>query len=457
MAKDTQVDDGRSPELAAVYAEIVGRNPEHDFEPTLGRVERVCELLGDPQRAFRTIHLTGTNGKTSTARMIESLVREQGLRTGRFTSPHLTSITERIAIDGEPVTEQRFVEIFRDVEPYVRMVDDESVAAGGPRLSFFEVLTVMAFAAFADAPVDVAIIEVGLGGSWDSTNVVDGDVAVVTPIAIDHERWLGHTIAEIARTKAGIIKDGATAVVAEQPEDAEREIVDAAAARGARLVREGLELEVVQRLVAVGGQLLDLRTPGGLYTEIFLPLHGEHQAHNALLALAAVEALVTGGAALPAGIVEAGFAGATSPGRLEVLRSSPTIIVDAAHNTAGAEALVGALDETFGLTRVVAVVAILADKDAEGILSVLEPHVDELVVTEVHSVRATPAEELGELAEDIFGEDRVHVLPDLASALDTAATLAESEDTVGVGAGAAVVVAGSVILAAEARILLGRP
>lgn len=456
MARTAQPADGRSPELAGVYAEIVGRNPEHDFEPTLGRVQRVCELLGDPQRAYKTIHLTGTNGKTSTARMVESLVREHGLRTGRFTSPHLTSITERIAIDGEPVTEERFVEIYRDVEPYVRMVDAESEAAGGPRLSFFEVLTVMAFAAFADAPVDVAIIEVGLGGAWDSTNVVDADVAVITPVAIDHERWLGHTITEIARTKAGIIKDGATVVVADQPEDAMREIVDEVGAREARLVREGLELEVVQRHVAVGGQMLDLRTPGGLYQEIFLPLHGAHQAHNALLALAAVEALVTGGAALPAGVVEAGFGTATSPGRLEVVRSSPTIIVDAAHNPAGAEALIESLGETFGLTRVVAVVAILADKDAEGILSVLEPHVDELVVTEVHSVRATPAEELGQLADEVFGPDRVHVLPDLASALDTAATLAESEDTVGVGAGAGVIVAGSVILAAEARILLGR-
>lgn len=443
--------------LAEVYASIMDRSPEHDFEPTLDRVRRVCELLGDPQRAYRVVHLTGTNGKTSTARMIERLVREHGLRTGRFTSPHLASVTERIAIDGEPLSDERFVEVWQDVAPYVHMVDVESQASGGPRLSFFEVLTVMAFAAFADAPVEVAIVEVGMGGTWDSTNVADGDVAVLTPIALDHQRWLGHTVGEIADTKAGIIKPGATVVLAEQSEEVEGIVLAVAAERGSRVVREGAELSVAARHVAVGGQLIDLSTPGGLYTEIFLPLHGAHQAQNALLALATTEALVTGGAALAGEVVEAAFGDVDSPGRLEVVRSSPTIVVDAAHNPAGAEALVAALDESFGFTRLIGVVGVLADKDAESLLSVLEPVLAEIVVTQSGSDRSLPTDDLAEIAVEVFGEDRVHVEPRLDDALDRAAGLAERDDTTGVGTGTGVVVAGSVILAAEVRTLLGRP
>jgi dihydrofolate synthase/folylpolyglutamate synthase len=271
--------------LAVVYEEIISRNPEHEFEPTLGRVQRVMELLGDPQRAYKVVHITGTNGKTSTARMVESLVREHGLRTGLFTSPHLTSVTERIQVDGAPISAERFVEVFEDVAPYIGVVDRESVEAGGPRLSFFEVLTVMAFAAFADTPVDVAVIEVGMGGEWDSTNVADGEVAVITPIGVDHTRWLGDTIEEIAATKAGIIKPGATAVVSTQMDDAVPPLLDRAEAVGARLVREGEELEVLGRQIGVGGQVVDLRSTGGVYTGIFVPLHGDYQAHNALLLL----------------------------------------------------------------------------------------------------------------------------------------------------------------------------
>lgn len=440
--------------LDEVYAGIMARAPEHEIDPTLDRVRRVCELLGDPQRAYRVVHVTGTNGKTSTARMIERLVREHGLRTGRFTSPHLTSVTERIAIDGEPISDERFVEVWQDVAPYVHMADVESQAAGGPRLSFFEVLTVMALAAFADAPVDVAVIEVGLGGTWDSTNVVDGEVEVITPIALDHERWLGHTVAEIADQKAGIITDGATVVVAEQPEEAEGVILAVGAERGARVLREGIDLSVAARRVAVGGQLIDLTTPAGRYTDIFLPLHGAHQAENALLALVAVEALIAGGGTLSGEVVEAAFADASSPGRLEVVRSSPTILVDAAHNPAGADALVAALDDAFAFSRLIGVVGILADKDAEGFLGRLEPVLARIVITRPRSVRAHDVTDLTELAVEIFGEDRVDSAERLDEAIDVAATLAESEDTIGVGTGVGVLVTGSVILAAEARDLL---
>ncbi|WP_245605817.1 bifunctional folylpolyglutamate synthase/dihydrofolate synthase [Promicromonospora kroppenstedtii] len=440
----------------AVRREIAARAPEFDIDPTMARVERVLELLGDPHRAYRTVHITGTNGKSSTAAMVERLVREHGLRTGRFTSPHLTSVTERIAIDGEPLTPERFVEVFEDVAPYIGVADRESQEQGGPRLSFFEVLTVMAFAAFADAPVDVAIVEVGMGGTWDSTNVVDGEVAVITPVAMDHERWLGSTIEEIATEKSGIIKKDAVAIVAEQSDAALEPILARAQSVNAHLIREGVDLEVVDRRIAVGGQLLDLRTPAGVYTEIFLPLHGAHQAHNALLALAATEALISGGRALGAEIVEAGFADVKVPGRLELVRSSPTVLVDVAHNPAGAEALVDALGESFNLERVVAVVAVMADKDSEGFLSVLEPSIAEIVVTRNSSERSADPEDLAEVAREVFGEERVHVADRLDEALQVAADLAEADETAGAAAGTGVLVTGSVVTVADARILVGR-
>lgn len=441
--------------LREVYAGILDRAPEHDFEPTLDRVRRVCDLLGEPQRAFRVVHLTGTNGKTSTSRMVERLLREHGLRTGRFTSPHLTSVTERIAIDGEPVSAERFVELWQDVAPYVHMVDAESLAAGGPRMSFFEVLTVMAFAAFADAPVDVAVVEVGMGGTWDATNVADADVAVVGPVAMDHERWLGHALVDIAGEKSGIIKDGCTVVLAEQQPEADGVLLAAAAERGARVLREGVDLEVAARHVAVGGQVLDLRTSGGLYTGILLPLHGAHQAHNALLALSATEALLRSGGALAADVVEAAFGDVTSPGRLEVVRTSPTVLVDAAHNPAGVEALVAAVEEAFAFSRLVGVVGVMEDKDAEQILAGLEPLLAEVVVTRSSSARSLEVEDLERVAVDVFGPDRVHVAERLADAVTLAVEVAESGNA-GALTAAGVLVTGSVVLAAEARTVLGK-
>lgn len=436
-----------------VYRGILERAPEHDIDPTLDRVRDVLDLLGNPQLAYRVVHLTGTNGKTSTARMVESLLREHGLRTGRFTSPHLTRVNERIAIDGEPISDERFVEVWQDVAPYVHLVDTRSLETGGPRLSFFEVFTVMAFAAFADAPVDVAVVEVGLGGTWDSTNVADGEVAVITPIAMDHERYLGDRLVDIAAEKSGIVKDGATLVLAAQDELVEGVVLAAAAQRGARVVREDVDVAVVERQVAVGGQLLTLRGLGGVYADVYLPLHGEHQAHNALLALVATEALLSGGAALDGDVVGAAFAQFSSPGRLEVVRSSPTILVDGAHNPAGAQAMVAALDEAFALARVVGVVGVMADKDVEGVLSVLEPALAEIVVTGAGGGRAMDPDDLAAIARDVFGEDRVHVAPRLDDALDIAVQRAEGE----VDRGAGVVVTGSILLVAQARVLLGRP
>lgn len=437
-----------------IYLDILARAPEHDIQPTLERVAQVLELLGEPQRAYPVVHITGTNGKTSTARMVERLLRERGLRTGRFTSPHLHTVRERIALDGEPVSPEAFIAAWEDVAPFVAMIDERSQAAGGPRLSFFEVFTVMAFAAFADAPIDVAIVEVGLGGRWDATNVADGTVEIITAVSRDHERWLGHTLTEIAGEKVGIVTDGSTVVSAAQEEDVDGVVVSAAAQHGARLLRDGSDLEVLDRQLGVGGQMLTLRTGGGVYTDVFLPLHGEHQAHNALLALAAVEAFF-GGGVLDGGIVEQALANVDSPGRLEVVRRSPTVLVDGAHNPAGAAALRAAVEEAFGFTHLVGVVGVMADKDAEAILSELEPLLAEVVVTRAPTDRAMDVEELAEIAVDVFGEDRVHVTDRLEDAIDKAATLAEA-DPEEVVTTTGVLVTGSILLVAQARALMGK-
>lgn len=453
-----------SERLREVTEEILSRAPEHKVQPSLERVQAVLDIIGNPERTYRVVHITGTNGKTSTARMTERLLAATGLRTGRFTSPHLSSIRERISLDGEPISPEGFIAAWEDVAPYIAMVDERSLAKGGPRLSFFEVLTVMALAAFADYPVDVAVIEVGMGGTWDSTNVVDSEVEVITPIGRDHEAWLGSTIEEIAANKAGIIKDGATLVTSVQPEEAEAVI--AAAAREHQVVwRRELadgevagepgsgELEVVDRQLAVGGQLVTLRTAAAVYEDVFLPLHGEYQAHNALLALAAAEA-VFAGRALPARIVQDGFAGATSPGRLEVVRSSPTVIVDAGHNPHGVAALVPAVAEAFGFQHLVVVYSAMADKDVEGVLSVLEPDTEAIVVVPMDSPRAMDLEDLASLAREVYGDERVVVAEDLASGVETAVSMSEGFDAPLTASG--VLVVGSVVLAAQARELFGR-
>ncbi|MGO1510317.1 MAG: bifunctional folylpolyglutamate synthase/dihydrofolate synthase [Actinomycetaceae bacterium] len=441
--------------LASLTAQIVARAPEHDVQPSLERVREALDLLGNPQDAYPVIHLTGTNGKSSTARMVEALLRERGLRTGRFTSPHLHTIRERIAVDGAPVPTPDFLEAYHEVAPYIDLIDERHVEAGGKRLSFFELLTVLAYATFADSPVDAAIVEVGLGGRWDATNVAHGQVAVLTSIERDHTRWLGETLTEIANEKVGIIEEGATVVVARQREEVEGIVLSAAATAGARLIREDVDLEVVDRELAVGGQVLTLRTPAGVYEGIFLPLHGAHQARNALLALATAEAFF-GGAALAGDVVESAFAGVTSPGRLEVVRSSPLVLVDAAHNPAGVEALREGIAEAFDLEHLVGVVGVMYDKEVEAMLGELEPLLDEIVVTDAGTDRAMPAEELAEVARDVFGEDRVHLVPRLAEAIDRAATLAEA-DQAEIVTKTGVLVTGSVVLAGRAREVTGHP
>jgi dihydrofolate synthase/folylpolyglutamate synthase len=434
--------------LARVEKALEERFPSR-MVPDLDRIVDLLTLLGDPQLAFPSIHITGTNGKTSTARMVDALLRELSLRTGRYTSPHLESVTERICVDNLPLDPERFAAVYDEVAPFAELVDGRHE----DRVTFFELLTAMAFAAFADAPVDVAVVEVGLGGRWDATNVINAPVAVITPISLDHVGILGDSIEAIAAEKAGLIHAGATVVCAIQPEPAVRMIVERAATVGASIVAEGVNFGVRTRAVAVGGQLLELQGLAGVYDEVFLPLYGEHQARNASYALAAVEAFL--GAAdrepLDIDVVRAAFAGVSSPGRLEVVRRSPTVLIDGAHNPAGAAALTAALEDAFTFDRLVGVVAILDDKDATGVLAELEPVMSTVVVTTNGSPRAMPAMALAEIARDVFGEDRVEVRERLDDAIDAAIAGAESTAPMG---GAGVIITGSIVTVGEARHLL---
>ncbi len=447
-----------APRYAETFEEVedalLSRWPETRLEPSLDRIRAFTELLGDPQTAYRVVHLTGTNGKTSTSRMIDTLLRALELRTGRFTSPHVERMNERISVDGEPLTDEEFVRAFNDVAPYTHLVDEDQEHP----LSFFEAVVGMAYAAFADAPVDVAVVEVGMGGSWDATNVADGDVAVVLPIAVDHAQYLGSSPLAIAEEKAGIIKPGSVVVLAQQSPEVAELLLARAAEVGATVAREGLEFGVVSRTPAVGGQMVSLQGLQGRYDEVFLPLYGAHQAQNAAVALAAVEALVAGGAqsqALDEEIVRAAFAEATSPGRLEIVRRSPTIVLDAAHNPHGAEALGAALDDSFAFSPLIGVLGVMGDKDHEGLLVALEPHLAHVICTQNSTSRSMPAAELGAAAVEVFGEDRVTVTARLADAIDQAAALAEAGEAFGdpLGSGA-VLVTGSVVTVGEARSLL---
>jgi dihydrofolate synthase / folylpolyglutamate synthase len=434
--------------LAEVEAALDRRWPETRLDPSLDRVRDLLHVLGDPQTAYPVVLVAGTNGKTSTSRMADSLLRELGLRVGRYTSPHLQSVTERISLDGRPLSDEAFVRSFGEIEPFLDLVD----ARNEHPLSYFETLTALAYAVFADAPVDVAVVEVGMGGTWDATNVVDPTVAVVTPVDLDHQDYLGDTVEEIAAEKAGIVKAAGFAVLARQELAAAQVLMRRVAEVGATVVREGLEFGVVSRSLAVGGQLLDLRGLAGDYHELLLPLLGGHQAHNAVVALAAVEALLGGGAEqLDLEAVRAGFATTSSPGRLEVVRRGPTVLLDAAHNPAGARVLARALVEDFSFDRLVGVVAVLGDKDAAGLLAELEPVLSQVVITRSSSPRALDPDTLGAVAADIFGPDRVSVAPRLPDALEEAIGLAEEG---GALSGCGVLVTGSVVTVGEARTML---
>lgn len=443
--------------VESVYAELLGRAPENKMEPRLTPLFRAMDVLGEPNKAYPIIHVTGTNGKTSTARMIEAGLRAHGLSTGRYTSPHLSKVTERISIDGAPVPDETFVRIWDEIRPYLQIVDDELTAAGEPRLTYFECLTILGFAVFADQPVNVAVIEVGLGGITDATNVGDGQVSVITPISLDHTDLLGDTTEDIAHEKAGIIKPGGFLVSAAQPVDAAQVLLDKAREVEVPFRFEGVEFGVESRTVAVGGQIVSIQGLAGRYPELMVPLHGAHQAQNAAVAVAALEAFFGGEKELDAEVLQEAFASVTSPGRLEVVRTAPTIIVDAAHNPDGIRVSAEAIQEAFSFSKLVPVVGVLKEKDAEEILRQLKDSLaglaDEYCFTQSNSPRAVPAGELAELAVELgFGEDNIHIAEKLDDALEWAVERAESNDDLAGG----VLVTGSITLVAEARILLGK-
>jgi len=448
--------------LAEVEEELNERWPETKIEPSLDRIEMLMDLLGHPERSFDVIHIAGTNGKSSTARMVDSLLRAFHRRVGLVTSPHLQRVTERIGIDGQPIHPRDYVRIWHEIKPFVEMVDAQSDVP----MSKFEVLVGLSYAAFADAPVDVAVVEVGLGGRWDATNVVNADVSVITPVGMDHTDYLGDTITEIAGEKAGIIKPREDAddpltpnenivVIAEQDPEAMRVILQQAVDVEAGVARSGSEFAALESRIAVGGQQVNIQGLGGLYEDIFLPLHGEHQAKNAAVALAAVEAFFGASAGHPLDVatVRNGFAQAISPGRLERVRTSPTTFIDAAHNPHGAKALGAALDRDFDFARLIGVLSIFADKDATGILTALEPYLTEVVITQNSSPRALDAYELAETARDIYGEERVHVADNLPGAYAQAVELAEDAE---VQSGSGIIFTGSVVTAGDARAMFGK-
>ena len=452
QSSDDAFDDERFDEIDEfqaeadeVYAELLERIGEANPQPRLEPTRKVCELLGDPQRTAPVIHITGTNGKTSTSRMIEAILRAAGVKTGLLTSPHLVKVNERIVIDGLPVSNEALVRNWRDIAPYLAIVDAELVANGEEPLSYFEALTVLGFAVFADAPVDVMVLEVGMGGEWDSTNVADGQVAVFTPIALDHQARLGNTVAEIAKTKGGIIKPAATVVTAMQPLEAMDELREAARLDEAEMIIEMVDFALESTTVAVGGQVITVRGRAGTYSDVFLPLYGDYQGQNAAVAIAAVESFIGNGSiALDADVVAAGLAEATSPGRLQLIGVEPTVFVDAAHNPHGAKALAGAMTEYFDFTEIAVVIAVLGDKDAHGVFAELAPIATRFHVTRSQSDRATPVDVLADIARSVASADAVLPFEDFDEAVESARAWASD------GPSRAVLITGSITLVGEA-------
>jgi len=433
--------------LSAIEQGLMARWPESIIEPTLDRISALTDLLGSPQLSYPTIHLAGTNGKTSTSRMIDALMSELGYRTGRYTSPHLESFLERISIKGEAISPAEFIKNYNDIALYFELVDSKQPH----KISYFEALTAIAFVAFAEHPVDVAVIEAGLGGEWDATNVVQSQVAVMTPIGLDHMEYLGDTLEKIAKTKSGIFKPESNVVLAAQTPEVAKVLMSKVAQVSAIAFRQGIEFSLENRAIAVGGQLIAINGIHGLIDEIFLPLYGAHQANNAAIALAAAEAFA--GVKLDSDLVRSAFSKVKSPGRCEVVRRDPTVIIDAAHNPHGAKALVSTINSEFDFESLIGVVAVLGDKDASGILAELSQVIDYLIVSESSSPRALAANELAKVAAQFFKPEQIEIIPELRGAITYATEKATLSNQVNDGV-SAVLITGSVVTAGQARSIL---
>ena len=433
--------------IAAIEQALIKRWPENKIEPTLDRIEALTDLLGSPQLSYPTIHIAGTNGKTTISRMIDALMSELGYRTGRFTSPHLESFLERISIKGNSIDPGEFIKNYNDIALYLDLIDSKQPH----QISYFEALTALAFVAFAEHPVDVGIIEAGLGGEWDATNVVQSQVSVMTPIGLDHMDYLGSTLEEIAQTKAGIFKPESNVVLAAQTPEVAKVLMAQVAKVAAIPFREGVEFSVANRAIAVGGQMIAINGLYGLIEDIFLPLYGAHQANNAAVALAAVEAFA--GVQLDSELVRSAFSKVRSPGRCEVIHRDPTVIIDAAHNPHGAKAIATTINSEFDFETVIGVVAVLGDKDAAGILAELSQVVDYLVVSQSSSARALPANDLAMIAKQFFAPEQIEVIPELRGAITYATEKANLSNQVNDGV-SAVLITGSVVTAGEARMIV---
>lgn len=442
MSQETRDDNYWASQSDLVLSKLMLRIPENKIRPRLEPTRRAVELLGDPQRSYRVIHVTGTNGKTSTTRFIERILREHGLRTGRFTSPHLVRLNERMALDGEPVSDEQLISVYADIEPILEFVDQELAEKGENPLTFFEALAVLGFAVFADAPVDVLVLEVGMGGAWDSTNVADGDVAVFTPIGLDHMDRLGNTIEEIAETKSGIIKSGALVVTAAQEPAvlAVLEEVSGQLAEGLRL--EGRDFKVSEFVPTPTGQSIAISGLAGQYGPYAAPIFGSHQSQNLAVAVAAVEAFLGGGEIQIADDnLRSAISDVSSPGRLQLIKTEPALLLDGAHNPAGAQILANALRAEFSNKPLVGLLAVLADKDVAGLVSNLAGVFETVVITQSSSPRSMPAAELALIASKSLGHD-VSSISDFQLALERAKQRANEIDGM-------VVVTGSITLVGD--------
>ncbi len=436
--------------LDAIERALLNRWPETRIAPTLDRIAALADALGSPQLSYPTIHIAGTNGKTTTTRLIDSLCFQLGMRTGRFTSPHLESFLERISINGEPISPEGMIATYNDIALYLDLIDSRMPN----KLSFFESMCALAFVAFAEFPVDVGIFECGMGGEWDSTNVISADVSVMTPIGFDHMEYLGDTLEKIALTKSGIIKESSFAVLARQEPDVAQVLMHKCAQADATPIREGMEYSVKSRTLAVGGQLISIAGVYGEYKDLFLPLHGAHQASNAATAIAAVE-VFAGESKLDEEVVREALVNATSPGRCEIIMRNPTVIVDAAHNPHGAQSLKRTISEEFDFDSIIGVIAPMGDKDVDGILEELESVIGRLIISKNSSHRAADLSELKASADAIFGSDRVTAIDSLQEALVKAIEQARLDNGVS-DSNTAVLVAGSVVTAGEARGIIRR-
>ena len=428
-----------------VMSALASRWPENKINPSLDRIKLLLDYLGNPQDGLKAIHIAGTNGKTSTSRMIERLLRSLDLRTGLYTSPHLVHPRERISIDGEPISVKNFEEVFSQVEPFLEIVDEK---IPGGSVTFFEVLTAMAFVSFSDTPVDVISLEVGMGGRWDATNVLTPMVSVITPIDLDHQEYLGNTIEKIALEKAGIIKENIPVIVSNQSKDATKIILAKAMENNSPIMREGIELDVLERSVGIGGQQLTIANPYGTHSELFLPLFGKHQASNAAVSLTAVEAFLD--RQIDHDLVQEAFAEFSSPGRLQILKRNPTIVIDAAHNPAGIRATKQGITESFQFDNLILILAFMGDKDVDQILEELKGFAQVVILTQTNSIRALSVVDLAKKVKNISQfATRIESSDNSSEAIKLAMNIAKD-----LGNSAGIIALGSVVLAGEIGLLI---